>query len=173
MPVAKSVARFLFILLHGLLLAAIPCRAEPVRFGPLTMEWYDGFERKPVRGPILLVGPEEEEVSVSIFRIGDVEAPSGRVEELNRLVAFGNRHLEQQALNTGKPALALLRESLPDGSTLLSTGSESSGRDGYYLFYFLISPGGRIAYVTINGQGTTSIQNDRFRPLFQSVRWAD
>lgn len=145
----------------------------PVQFGDLTMQWLDGYVQTPSRGPFLLTGPKGQEVSASVFSVGNWNSPSGREAEFRKLVAYGSNQLDLQARNAGTPVLPLGQEQLPDGSTFLFTGSEQRGQGpaSYTLIYFLISPGGRVAYMTIAGKGSVPAEHERFRPLFQTIDW--
>ena len=66
------------------------------------------------------------------------------------------------------------RESLPDGSVLLSVGFET--RDPFapdFLLQYLVVPAtaDRLGFVTIEGDGDVRFERHLYRPVFETVQW--
>ena len=144
--------------------------AEPVRFGSLSLEWPDGYSVKSTQVPFELAGPTGEKVLVTIMRFGK---EASEPVDLEKMSALNTKFLLGQAQKAGRIVVALSKEVLPDGSTLQFVGSETSRlfKTGYFLQYLVLSPTGRLGFLTFEGIGDAGKEHEAVKPVFQSVQW--
>ncbi len=157
------------------LLACTLGHAEEMRINDLTMDWLDGYRLKSNGSPMSLTGPSGEAMLVTLMggRPGLSEQERQALRERAR--AGAENVLIAQAEKAGKVVLPLQRDTLPDGTTLSSVGVETSKflAKGFFLEYLLVSPTGRMAFITVEGKGDVAEQHARVIPRFQTVSWGD
>ena len=146
--------------------------AAQLQFGPITIEWLDGFSTRSGSGPIAMSGPHGEELLISTFRSATGVSPE---EAARRAQRFAETQLPKSAARAGEIKIPLERVRLDSGTALLSIGSSKSYilTSNYFLQYMLVSPNGRIALFTIEGRGDVEKAHRMYRPLFESVRWSE
>ncbi|WP_284620783.1 hypothetical protein [Aquabacterium humicola] len=147
--------------------------AVEVRFGSLQLDWPEGFTPSSSKPPFEMNGPSGEKVLVTVMRSGkEVTAESAPAEQ-ERMAQGGEGFLRKQGEKVGKVVIPLTRSSLPNGSLLMFTGSETAGlfSSGYFLQYMIVSPAGRLAFFTIEGKGSPEEQNARFLPVINTATW--
>jgi hypothetical protein len=173
--IEQIMSRALRFVIFALVVTLAPmARGAEVQLGSMAMQWPDGFTHKAGSAPIRLVGTGGEEVLASIFRIGSEAQPWDKEIDFPKMLESGSQQISTQAQRVGKVVVPLQRKELPDGSTLLTAASETSSlfSKGYFLLYMVISPAGRVGFITVEGSKSVATQeHERFLPYFQSVSW--
>ena len=155
------------------LLVVCTAGAAEIDVDSLRLQWLDGFTTTTGATPFELTGPGGAVVLVSVFRLDPAPAESA-AERLEKLVAFGERRLMALAPAASTTPVPFARESLPDGSVLLSVGFET--RDPFapdFLLQYLVVPAtaDRLGFVTIEGDGDVRFERHLYRPVFETVQW--
>lgn len=148
--------------------------SERLKFGPLAMRWPHGYRVVRRADPVVLAGPGNEEVTISVYTPpAGAERADAAPQEVRRVVERHAQLMQSAAENFGEVIVPVARKELPDGSTLLSAASQWRGFSTSYLLQFhVVSRLGHIAYVTVEGRGRfAATRHDRLLPLFQSVQW--
>jgi hypothetical protein len=162
-------------LLLGLILAlaARVAGAEVIEIGSLSLDWPTGTVVKSNGPPVELAGPGGAKVLVTLMRLGSGagKAPA----DFDKLLASNEKILSDLAQRSGRVALPLGREALPDGSALVFVGSEKAQLfgSGYFLQYAVLSRNGQLGYFSFEGRGQAQAQHDLVKGIFRSARWAD
>lgn len=110
---------------------------------------------------------------VTVMRPGKELSGESAAAEQEKMAVVGEDLLGKQGEKTGKVVIPLTRSSLPNGSLLIFTASETSSlfSSGYFLQYLIVSPAGRLGFFTIEGKGKPEEQNSRFLPVIQTTTW--
>ncbi|EGJ11839.1 hypothetical protein RBXJA2T_15992 [Rubrivivax benzoatilyticus JA2 = ATCC BAA-35] len=89
------------------------------------------------------------------------------------MVSFGRGFLRKQAERAGNLVVPSANETLSDGSILVYIGSETSGlfSSGYFLQYMLVSPSGRLAFITVEGKGNIGDDHARYLAVVGKATW--
>jgi hypothetical protein len=159
----------------ALALAAFPliCGAEELRLGSLQLDLPEGFSVRSAKPPFELAGPTGEKVLVTIMRSKADTSGEPNPDEQAKTVSFGSGFLREQAERAGKLVVPPANETLSDGSILAYIGSETSGlfSSGYFLQYMLISPGGRLAFITVEGKGNIGDYHAKYLEVVGKAAW--
>lgn len=158
-------------LIASLAVFALQAQAAEIRFGSLSLDWPAGYTVKSTKPPFELAGPQGATVLVTVLRPGP--SATGSPEALAKLQATVERMLTEQARKAGKIVVPLATQTLPDGTQLLSVGSETSGlfKSGYLLQYALLARSGPLALLTFEGKGDAAAEHAGVKGLFASVQW--
>jgi hypothetical protein len=146
--------------------------------GPLQLHGLDGFERlSDDAGKAHLRNASGVDVLISILSMsakpGAQEAAGGAERRMDMLEK-GARQTYESSLQGGERVVPITREALASGNTLISGAISNSSlfHTKYFLLYVLAAPTGRIALVTIEGDGKDTIdQYQHYRGLFDSASW--
>ncbi|MCC9598435.1 MULTISPECIES: hypothetical protein [unclassified Rubrivivax] len=156
-------------------LAAFPliCAAEGVQLGSLQLDLPEGFSVRSAKQPFELAGPTGEKVLVTVMRSKADTSGEPNPDEQAKTVSFGSGFLRKQAERAGKLVLPSANETLTDGSILAYIGSETSGlfSSGYFLQYMLVSPSGRLAFITVEGKGNIDDYHARYLAVLGNATW--
>lgn len=148
---------------------AVPAGAqsEEVDFGHLAMQWPSGYTVVRPAEPVLLRGPQAQEVAASVY-VATEDTPQAQ-----RSFADRSERLVRSAAASHGRVVRFTRSVLPDGSLLVAAASQARGAAGGYLLQFtVLSPAGHVGYVTVEGQGRHAAgEFRRLLPLFHTVRW--
>lgn len=163
--------RSLLAIAFAFALNASQAGAAEIRLGSLSLDWPAGYTLKSARGPFELVGPQGSQVLVTVLRPGP--AASGSPEAVARMRGTVEKLLDDQAARAGQVVLPLASRTLPDGTQLLSIGSQASGlfRSGYLLQYALLARSGLIALLSFEGKGDAVAEHDGLQGLLASAQW--
>lgn len=161
---------------NSLLIVPGWAQAAQARFGRLVILWphaYDYFRAEP---PLVLAGPDGQEVTVSVYPAADRAGgcPAEAAEDARKLVEGSLRLVRSAAEGFGVPVVPVTRSALPEGSTLVSAASEWHGPASlrYLLQFSVVSRCADMAYVTVQGsQGRAAAQYEEMLPLLQTARW--
>jgi hypothetical protein len=155
------------VLVLGSCCLALAAQAAEVHFGHLAMQWPDGYSVVRPADPVLLRGPQQQEVAASVY-LAPADAPGDQ-----RSFAARSAHLVRSAAASHGRVVRTLRSVLPDGSTLVAAASQRRGAAGGYLLQFtVLSASGHVGFVTVQAQaGDAAGAFRRLLPAFQSVRW--
>ena len=158
-----------------LLCVAAPMQAADVQLGSLVLQWPDGFVPTSTKPPFALTGPSGEKVLVTVMRQRNEPAPPGNAAEQGKMAEVGERFVRGQAEKVGTVVLPLERSTLLDGTLLYHTGSRTSGlfSTGYFLQYLLVSPVGRLAFITVEGKGDASTEHPKYLGPIATARWLE
>jgi hypothetical protein len=139
------------------------------------MRWPHGYRVVRRKAPVMLAGPDAQEVTVSVYAAGAQPSPAGIAagEELASDIERSTRLLQSAGESFGELVAPVARAVLPDGSVLVSCASQWRGFSTSYLLQFtVLSLGGDMAYLTVEGRGHAAAgEYQRVLPLFKSVRW--
>ncbi|MEJ8836378.1 hypothetical protein [Ramlibacter sp. AN1133] len=159
--------RTVLVVLGSCCLAAA-AQAQELYFGHLAMQWPGGYTVVRPAEPVLLRGPQAQEVAASVYLASADEPPDPNFADRSvRLV-------RSAAASHGR-VVRTTRSVLPDGSTLVAAASQARGAArGYLLQFTVLAAAGHVGYVTVQGRGgDAAVEFRRLLPAFQSVRWVD
>jgi hypothetical protein len=154
----------------AVLAGSVPALAAELLFGSMQMQWPDGYALTgAAKSPFELSGPGGSKVLISVMR----RTNEGVGPDQEELARTGEGFLRPQAEKAGKIVIPLDRATLPDGSLLLFIAAQKTGffSSGCLLLYMVISPGGRLGFVTVEAKGDAAEEHGKVLPLFQSVKW--
>ena len=154
------------------LLPRLSCAVE-AQFGSLQLDWPEGFTVRSTKPPFELAGPNGEKVLITVMRSKTDTTGEARPDEQAKMVSVGAGFLDKQARAAGKIVVPASTDTLSDGSVLNLVGSETSSlfSSGYFLQYMLVSPSGRLAFVTVEGKGNVSEQHSKVLPVISKATW--
>jgi hypothetical protein len=157
-------------ILFALALAALPVgRAADWRFGTMSLQWLDGFERTPSADAARFVGPNGEVVLVTAMGLRE-GGDAGKTAK--HYLDFGEAELPKLSASKGKDVMQMRREELAEDITLFSTAAiPKRDKRMFYLQFLAVSKTGRSALITIEGLGEPTEQLKRFRPLLDTIKW--
>ena len=162
--------RFLTLTLLTIFLVSVS-RADDWRFGSMSIEWFDGYQKTPNDTAARFVGPNGEIVLVTAAGLragGDIE------KVVKSYLAFGESELPQLSASKGRDVIQLRREDLAGSVTLFSTAAvQKKDKHKFYLQFFAVSRLGRCALITVEGHGDPTDEMKRFRPLFDTISWRE
>jgi len=155
------------VLVLGGCCLALAAQAAEVHFGRLALEWPGGYRVLRPAGPVLLRGPQQQQVAASVY-LAPADAPAGQ-----RAFAARSAQLVRSAAASHGRVVRTARSVLPDGSTLVAAASQGRGAaKGYLLQFTVLAPSGHVGYVTVQGRGADAAGAfRRLLPAFQTVRW--
>ena len=165
----KLLRTVLVVLGTGCLALAAQAQAQSaeMHFGHLALQWPAGYTVVRAAQPVLLRGPQAQDVAASVYL-----APADIPADQRAFAARSERFVRAAAASHGR-VVRTLRSVLPDGSTLVAAASQSRGPAKRYLLQFtVLAEAGHVGYVTVQGQGAAA--DAEFRRLlaaFQSVHW--
>lgn len=147
--------------------------ADVIEFGSLSLDWPSGTAVKSTRPPVELALPGGAKVLVTVMRIGP--RAGQQALDVEQLQASNEKILADVARRSGRVVIPLDRQALPDGSTLLSIGSETSTlfSTGYFLQYALLTRAGQLGYVSAEGRGDAQAPHALVGDVMRRARWSD
>lgn len=162
-------------LLAFLLCTSFPALSAEVQFGSLVLQWPDGFAPTSTKPPFQLTGPNGETVLVTTMRQRNEPPPPGDAAEQGKMAEVGEKFVSSQAEKVGTVVMPLERSKLPDGTLIYHIGSKTSSlfSTGFFVQYLLVSPVGRLAFITVEGKGDVATEHAKYLGPVGTARWLE
>lgn len=153
------------------LLAPLQAQTSEMHFRHLALQWPAGYTVVRAGEPMLLRGPQGQDVAASVYLAAGSEAGAGARAEQRRFARRSARLLQSAAASHGR-VLHAAQARLPDGSMLVAVASQAPRSGPYLLQFGVIGLSGHVGYLTVQGQGASATaEYRRMLPLFQTAHW--
>lgn len=145
-----------------------------LNLGPLHLilppTWKFDGSKNPIEG----VGPEGEEVLISIARSKPAASVSASPTPQDLAISFSKDKMALLALKNGKTVLRPVTPMpTPEGKVAFSAASEKSGFFGGSLYFvqYLLASESALIYMTIEGKGKAAPVVERFDEIMNNQQW--
>lgn len=166
-----ALLRSVLVVLGCCLLAPVQAQTGEMHFGQLAMPWPAGYTVLRPGAPVLLQGPQGEEVAASVY-LASPGARGAQARAQQRRFSQRSALLLRSAGASHGRVVHGAQATLADGSTLVAVASQSRGSRHYLLQFGVFAPAGHVGYVTVQGRdGSALAEYRRLLPLFQAARW--
>lgn len=171
MPIGLRAVVLLFLALFS----SFPSIATEIQFGSLVLNWPEGFTSPSNKPPFQLIGPNGEVVLVTTMRQRKEPAAPGDSVEQAKMAEVGEKFIRRKAEEVGTVVRSTEHSKLTDGTLLYTIGSKTSSvfGAGFFLQYFLVSPVGRLAFITIEGKGDALAEQTKYLGAVSTARWLE